>query len=148
MSKDNNGKLAERAVQQVLNHLSSEVFDWQRMYDATSARGAFMAQTGDFQFFTPACHGVIEVKSTAHPYRLAKKAFSDGQRVKLKRRMDAGGKVYAVVWHHTENVWRVVPYAGLHKAFDEDGAASADLTSVPTHATAAQAVVALLSEAV
>ena len=62
----NTGKESEELVRQALKNVNLSIFDWQRMYDATSARNTFMAQVGDFQWFLPNHHGVIEVKSTKH----------------------------------------------------------------------------------
>ncbi|MRN38565.1 hypothetical protein CRG49_002030 [Neisseria sp. N95_16] len=145
MSKVNNGKKAEQAVQSVLKSIDEPWFDWQRMYDATSARGVFMPQTGDFQFFTPDVHGVIEVKSTQHDYRLPKSAFSDNQRARLERRMSAGGKIFVIVWHWTLNEWRFINYQDVHQAFNVQGQASLDLRTIPTYPTAGEVVTRLLA---
>ena len=109
MAKTNNGKAAEQAVREALKGIKLPCFDWQRMYDATSARNAMMAQTGDFQWFLPGRHGVLEVKSTQHEYRLTRGAFSDLQRAKLRQRQVAGGEVWVIVHHYTAGVWRCVP---------------------------------------
>ncbi len=142
----NNGKKTEAAVQAALKSIDAPMFDWQRLYDSTSARGVFMAQTGDFLFFMPGVHGVLEVKSTQHEYRLTKAAFSDGQRAKLRRRMDAGGSIWVLVHHWKTNVWRCVPYALCHEAFDIRQAASMDLRVFPERGSAAEAVVYVIEE--
>lgn len=147
MTNRNNGKAAESAVQSALKSINLSCFDWQRFYDSTSARGIFMAQVGDFGFFLPGVHGIIEVKSTQHAYRLNKSAFSDGQRIKLAKRAQAGGKVWAVVWHHQENIWRAIPYDTLHKHFAE-GNASYDCRPQSTFPTAAQAVAHLIEQSI
>lgn len=125
MAKTNTGKVTEKAVHDALKKFDDlPQFDWQRMYDATSARGAFMNQTGDFEFFLPKVHGVIEVKSTQHPNRLARRAFSDLQRAKLYRRMQAGGQVFVIVHHYTVGQWKLIPFDACHQAFSVDGQAS------------------------
>lgn len=139
MATSNTGKQAEAAVQTALKAVSLPCFDWQRMYDATSARGAFMAQVGDFETFLPDRHGVIEVKSTQHEYRLSKSAFSDGQRTKLHRRMLSGGRIGVLVLHHTTGVWRFVPYNLCHETFAA-GSASVDLRGIPECPNAAEAL--------
>lgn len=141
MAKTNNGKASEAAVQAAFKSLSMPVLDWQRMYDASSARNAFMAQTGDFQFFLPDRHGVIEVKSTQHEHLLRSSAFSDGQRVKLYRRMIAGGRVWVIVHHWTTNVWRCIPYSDCRRAFDIEKAASVDCRAYPEMVSAVDAVI-------
>lgn len=144
MAQLNNGKASEIAVKAALDAIKEPSFDYQRMYDATSARNAFMAQVGDFQFFMPGVHGVIEVKSTAHEFRLGKAAFSENQRAKLTRRMNAGGKVWVVVHHWQTGVWRCLPYDTLHEAFDVRSHASVDLRDVETLNSAAEAVMNLI----
>lgn len=148
MAKTNNGKAAERAVQNVLEALkqSEPKFDYQRLYDATSARGAFQAQVSDFLFFMPGIHGAIEVKSTKHDYRIRKQAFTDGQTARLKRRMDAGGEAWVIVHHHTAGQWRAIPFSDCYEAFT-GGAASMDMTGrYPTFATAAESVEFMLKK--
>lgn len=146
MATTNNGKLAERLVQTALKGLDTPNFDWQRMYDATSARGGFMAQVGDFEFFLPQLHGVIEVKSTKHSYRLAKGAFSDGQRLRLLQRLRAGGHIWVVVHHWQTGDWRYLPYADVHRAFVDEGKASIDLTGIQPHSSADEVVLKLIYE--
>lgn len=148
MAKTNNGKASERAVQNVLEALkqSEPKFDYQRLYDATSARGAFQAQVSDFLFFMPGTHGAIEVKSTKHDYRIRKQAFTDGQTARLKRRMDAGGEVWVIVHHHTAGQWRAVPFSDCYEAFT-NGEASMDMTGrYLTFATAAESVEFMLEK--
>lgn len=146
MAKTNNGKAAEQAVREALKGINLPCFDWQRMYDATSARNAMMAQTGDFQWFLPGRHGVLEVKSTQHEYRLGKGAFSDLQRAKLRQRQAAGGEVWVLIHHYTAGVWRRVPFAECVETFDTRGQASLDLQGYTTYGSALEAVAAILME--
>lgn len=139
MSIKNSGKWSERAVKQALDVFDVDGFDYQRMYDATSARGAFMAQTGDFQMFMDNAHAVIEVKSTQHAYRIAKGAFSELQRAKLDKRRRAGGYVFAVIHHHLDDHWRLIPFRVLNEAFNK-GENSVDLTAYPVYASAQEVV--------
>ena len=148
MAKTNNGKSAERAVQNVLEALkqSEPKFDYQRLYDATSARGAFQAQVSDFLFFMPNVHGAIEVKSTEHFYRIKKQAFTTSQMSRLKRRMDAGGEAWVIVHHHIPDLWRAVPFSDCYEAFT-GGKASMDMTErYLTFATAAESVEFMLKK--
>lgn len=146
MAITNTGKASERMIIDALKAIDVTYFDWQRMYDATSARGAFMAQTGDIQFFLPGVHGVLEIKSTNHASRLQKRAFSDLQRGKLRKRMDAGGKVFVAVHHYMAGVWRLVPYDACHEAFDLEQQASLDLSELPCYERATQVVAAMIEE--
>lgn len=125
MAKTNTGKQAEKAIADALKQFADIAqFDYQRLYDATSARGAFVAQTGDYLLFSPQHHGVLEVKSTQHPERLSKSAFSDLQRAKLYKRTQAGGLVWVAVYHYTVGVWRLIPFAACYEAFNTQNKAS------------------------
>lgn len=109
-SPANRGKWAEGEVKTLLAKLasSSSRVDWQRNYDAHSAGGKFPSQTGDFSFFSPNCHGVIEVKEVHHPTRLPYKNFENTG--KLRVRELAGGKIVILVAHLPEKLWRIVPF--------------------------------------
>lgn len=132
----NNGKASEHAVQEALKAVNSPKFDWQRMYDATSARNAFMSQVGDFQWMMPGHHGVIEVKSTQHEYRLSKSAFSGNQLAKMRKRMNAGGSVYVFVHHYVADFWRLLPLQEILEAFGPNNQASMDLRQHNRYSTA------------
>ena len=105
------GKYAEDEVRKYLERINREVvaFDWHRVLDARSAGGRFPAQTGDFAFFAPRLHGVIEVKEVAHDYRLPSKNFNVKQINRLRKRALAGGLVVVLIRHSTSKVWRRVP---------------------------------------
>lgn len=142
----NTGKESEELVRQALKNVNLPIFDWQRMYDATSARNTFMAQVGDFQWFLPNHHGVIEVKSTKHAYRLSKNAFSSNQRAKLYRRSKAGSTVSILVHHYEAGYWHVVPLDVVYETFNILGQASIDLSNYEKHLTADSALLAVLKE--
>ena len=109
------GKWAESQVQLTLKTLETEFegFDWQRLYDTHSAKSILPAQVGDFLFFATGVHGVIEVKETENPTKIARANFGDQQLALLRKRHKAGGAVWAVVYHTTVGVWRVIPYEVL-----------------------------------
>lgn len=144
MSRTNNGKYAEQEIQAALKQINVPYFDYQRLYDATSARHAFMAQTGDFLFFMPKIHGVLEVKSTQHDYRLRKSAFSDLQRAKLYKRTQAGGSVFVAVHHWQIDCWRLVSYDLCHQAFNQQQSASMDLRDFATYTNATEVIASLI----
>ncbi len=113
MSAADRGKKAEKAVSDYLGALSGSVaaFDWHRVYDARSAGGRFAAQPGDFAFYAPQLHGLIEVKEVEHEFRLPKKNFDNDQIAKLRKRELAGGEIGIVIHFKTLNqsFWRLVP---------------------------------------
>lgn len=135
----NNGKNSEAEVQSALKTLATKLngpFDWQRLYDTTSARNVLRAQVGDFLFFLPDKHGVIEVKSTQHAYRLARTAFSPEPWRQLTRRSKAGGHIYVFIHHYVAGYWRFVPFETLFDAFNNQELKSIDLRNTETYLTA------------
>lgn len=105
------GKFAEGKVRKFLDDLgnSSADFDWSRIYDARSAGGRFPSRPGDFEFYRPGIHGLIEVKEVNHDYRLPSKNFKREQIAKLRKRQLAGGSIVVLVYHTTSKLWRYVP---------------------------------------
>lgn len=105
----NRGKYAESKAAGYLDKVNSNHlnFDFERIPDARAAMGRMRAQVGDFAFFGHHLHGVLEVKETAHDYRLDHGKLPQLQ--KLKKRVLAGGRCYVVIYHSTSKVWRVVP---------------------------------------
>lgn len=99
-----------------------------------------MSQVGDFQWFSPTRHGVIEVKSLKHEYRLSKSSFSTNQLSKLGKRMEAGGHVWVLVHHWTTGVWRCVPFKDIRKALVTDLKPSVDLRPYTVCESAAHAM--------
>lgn len=107
------GKYAERETQKVLDRLNRLLldFDYTRVADARAARGRLAAQVGDFEWFRPAYHGVIEVKTVQHDYRLPVAKLP--QLPRLKKRALAGGKILVLVYHTTTKRWRPCPLAAF-----------------------------------
>jgi hypothetical protein len=66
--------------------------------------GRFKAMIGDFEFFLPGTHGVIEVKETKHDYRIAKDKLE--QLPRLHKRAMCGGTCIVLVYHSTTKLWR------------------------------------------
>lgn len=126
------GKSVETLVQGVLEGIANNYadFDYSRIYDARSAGGRFPARPGDFEFFYPCVHGLIEVKEVKHDYRLPVKNMT--QLPKLRRRDRAGGTILVLVFHSTTGLWRRV---ALDWLWEHKDAASWDLSSWKTHAT-------------
>jgi len=102
----NRGKWAENEAHRFLKELSARWagFDFERMPDARAAMGRFKAMIGDFEFFLPGTHGVIEVKETKHDYRIAKDKLE--QLPRLHKRAMCGGTCIVLVYHSTTKLWR------------------------------------------
>lgn len=102
----NRGKKAEADAHEFLKELSGRraEFDFERLPDARAAMGRFKAMIGDFEFFLPGTHGVIEVKETKHDYRIAKDKLE--QLPRLHKRAMCGGTCIVLVYHSTTKLWR------------------------------------------
>ena len=129
------GKAAEADVQKVLDSYSAAdaQFDYLRLPDARAAMGRMKAMPADFEFFTPTCHGLLEVKETEHDFRLSRSKVT--QLPMMKKRALAGGRCFVVVFHSVAGRWRRVDAAHL-----DPGASSWDLSGYPTHPSAAEAL--------
>lgn len=139
MTTANRGKAAEKAVATYLTGMSNKVaeFDFHRVYDARSAGGRFAAQPGDYAFYTPHDHGLVEVKEVDHDSRLPKKNFEKEQIAKLRKRQLAGGQIAVLINFTTTKLWRLVPLAHFIENLDLP---SWDLRAFPTHTKAALAL--------
>jgi len=107
-AKGQQGKSAEAIVKAYLEGLHSQrqAFDWHRGYDARSAGGKFQRIAGDFSWYMPGRHGIIEVKEVAHKeHRLPYKNFEDSQVGKCRIREMAGGVVHVLVYSSITKTW-------------------------------------------
>lgn len=136
--KANQGKGAEKHVQEYLKAYDAKnwAFDWARNYDAHSAGGRFHRQTGDYQFYMPGMHGVIEVKEVKHDFRLPHKNYSPEKVAKVYKRQEAGGLAIVLVQHTTTGLWRMPPFS----LFRDRSGASWDLSGFKTYITCAEAL--------
>lgn len=139
MTTANRGKKAEKKVADFLSGMSSKIaaFDWHRQYDARSAGGRFPAQPGDFAFYSPSAHGLIEVKEVEHDFRLPKKNFDEDQIAKLYKRTLAGGHICVLVNFTTTKQWVSPP---LQFFRDNLGKPSWDLSEFTHYPTAEAAL--------
>lgn len=133
--KADRGKWAEKQVQGFLAACSAQNahLDWERLPDSRSSMGRVAAQVADFAFFTVDAHGVIEVKTCAHDFRLARAKLS--QLPRMRKRFLAGGRCFVVVYHSTTKKWRKVPIQLL-----DQGATSWDLAGFTEYDTVAEAL--------
>ena len=134
MSISNTGKKAEKLVEAVLKKWNNRAgFAYFRLPDSRAARNFLTAQPGDFAYYCGPRAGILEVKSTQHPYRLAKDKIS--QLPTLKKLSAAGASNLVLVQHTTENVWRVLYPGGL-----DSSVPSWDLRAVETYPDAESAL--------
>lgn len=110
-AKAQQGKTAEKAIAKYLDKVNAAVlaFDWQRGYDARSAGGKFQRVAGDFSFFSPAGHGIIEVKEHDHDFRLPYKNYKLSQVAGAHKRELAGGLVLVITFSTSLDMWRCMP---------------------------------------
>ena len=136
MSEDvgQRGKAAEKRVDAVLKKWNDKAgFAYWRLPDTRAARNYLPAQPGDFGFFCNKRGGIIEVKATEHAYRLPKGKIA--QLPMLRVLAMAGAHSVILIHHSKEDVWRAVPPGWL-----APDVPSWDLTGVPTHANAEDAL--------
>lgn len=126
------GKYAESKVRAFLALLNEKYkrFDFSRIYDARSAGGRFPSRPGDFEFYAPGLHGLIEVKEVEHDFRLPAKNLKPEQIAKLRKREWAGGLVMVLIYHATAGGWRRVPVSWLAERAAQP---SWDLSEFPTY---------------
>lgn len=101
------GKEPEADVAEYLGDVHAHVlqFDWHRAYDARSAGGKFQRIAGDFSFYSPHGHGLIEVKEMKHDYRLPYKNYDFSKVAGAAKRRLAGGEVHVVIYSSTLEKW-------------------------------------------
>lgn len=108
-AKGQQGKGAEKLVKDYLASLGEQRqnFDWHRGYDARSAGGKFQRIAGDFSWYKPGAHGIIEVKEVAHKdHRLPYKNFDPSQVAKARVRRLSGGTVHVLVYSSVTKTWK------------------------------------------
>lgn len=129
------GKWAENQAHEFLADLSARRlrFDFERLPDARAAMGRFKSMVGDFEFFTPAAHGVIEVKETKHAFRIAKDKLE--QLPRLHKRAMCGGICIVLVHFSSPKLWRAMLATDLKL-----GLPSWDLSTYQTFGSAAEAL--------
>lgn len=136
------GKKAEEKVNAILKRWNEKAgFAYFRLPDARAAMGRLAAQPGDFVYYhggilDPDWSGIIEVKSTAHNFRIAKDKIS--QLATLKKLEAAGARSVILVWHTESDVWRAIDPCDL-----EDGVPSWDLSRFPAWKDAETALLSM-----
>lgn len=110
-AKGSQGKVSEKKVQEYLQAKGDgdKTFDWHRAYDARSAGGRAQRITGDFSFYRPGEHGVIEVKETQFDNRLPYANYEHHQVAKVVVRKLAGGRSIVLVYCTKTQIWRWFP---------------------------------------
>jgi len=134
----NRGKKPEDEVRKYLKAYDERThkFDWHRNYDAKSAGGRFQRQTGDFEFYLPGIHGIIEVKEVDHAFRLPHKNLTKESLAKMTKRQLAGGHASVLIYHTPIDQWRIL---GLSPFRVREGG-SWDLSTYTLYPSAAEAL--------
>lgn len=128
------GKNAEKIAGDILKRWNNQAnFAYWRLPDSRSARSFLAAQPGDYAYFCGNHGGIIEVKSSLAPSRIAKDKIS--QLPILKKLELAGARSIILIHHSVADVWRVVKPEQL-----EMGPPSWDLSAIPTHPDAESAL--------
>jgi len=113
MGKSNQGKRVEEKIRKLLKSFTEQWawFDFERLPDART--GYYVKRPADFAFYLPGYHGLVEVKSVQHDYRVPRKNIT--QLEKMYRRQLAGGIVIVVVEHSTTGMWRMPDFGWLYE---------------------------------
>ena len=128
------GKNAEKIVMDIFKRWNNKAsFAFWRLPDSRAARSFIAAQPGDFGFFSGPYGGIVEVKSSLSPARIAKDKIS--QLPTLKKLEMAGAHSVILIHHSALDVWRVVKPNDL-----ESGVPSWNLADFPTYPTAEDAL--------
>lgn len=133
------GKDAEKKVHEALTAWVGDIGsrEFNRLMDTRAAGRIVKAAAADFEFFSAGVHGLIEVKSVQHDFRLPRGSVTQVPR--LRKRALAGGVCLVLVHHSTLKLWRAVAVDYLLEGGDKG---SWDLRNVETHESAAAALAA------
>lgn len=132
MSVSNKGIWAEKKVKDYLEvwQQCSPMREFSRLTDAKAAGRIIKAAAADFEYFTmehlSRVHGLIEVKETAHDFRLSKDRLT--QLPRLRKREKCGGSSYVLIYHTGLKKWRAV---SVHFLMGESDKGSWNLSEVP-----------------
>lgn len=131
------GKAAEKAVKVALERWADGRADREvdRLMDTRAAGRVVKSAAADFAFYDAGRHGLLEVKSTEHDYRLSRTAIT--QIPRLRKREMCGGVCLVLVYHSSLNVWRCVPVSYLMETGDKG---SWNLSDVKSFASAGAAL--------
>ena len=131
------GKDAEKAAKAALDRWADGRGDREvdRLMDSRAAGRVVRSAAADFAFYDAGKHGLLEVKSTEHDFRLSRSAITQFPR--LRKRVLCGGVCLVLVFHSTLKVWRCVPVSYLMETGDKG---SWNLSDVKSFASAGAAL--------
>lgn len=131
------GKFAEKKVHEALTTWSAGVGsrEFNRLIDTRAAGRVVKAAAADFEFFSSGMHGLLEVKSVQHEFRLPRGSVT--QIPRLRKRALTGGVCLVLIYHSTLKLWRAVGVDYLTETGDKG---SWDLRNVETYPNAEQAL--------
>jgi penicillin-binding protein-related factor A (putative recombinase) len=98
------GKIAEGAVKKVLSAITRQDFAWYRLPDAHA--GSRQPTLADFLLVNQGMPILLEVKETAHDFRLPVGNFKLENRARMRIFQLAGVKCSILVYHSGTRVWR------------------------------------------
>lgn len=134
------GKDAEKKVHEALTAWVGDIGsrEFNRLMDTRAAGRIVKAAAADFEFFSAGVHGLIEVKSVQHDFRLPRGSVT--QIPRLRKRALAGGVCLVLIYHSTLKLWRAVAVDYLLDGGDKG---SWDLRNVDTHESAGAALASM-----
>jgi hypothetical protein len=123
------GKASEKAIKAMLEKFNRRYarFDYERVYDARSARGRATARTGDYNVWCNSIPYTIEVKEVDHKFRLPAKNFDAAAVARMEKRLLSGTTCLVLVFHKPLGLWRMPSLDVFSEAKP-----SWDLTAWPT----------------
>jgi hypothetical protein len=140
------GKKAEEAVKKALANWEKASSDREveRLLDTRAAGRTVKAAAADFAFYSGGAHGLIEVKSTEHEFRLARPNIT--QLPRMRKRELCGGVCLVLVHHSTLNLWRVATVEYLSTTGDKGSWNLMDLRTYETPGNALASASDLFSD--
>jgi Holliday junction resolvase len=106
MTTTNRGKIAEGQVKKILSSITRQDFAWNRLPDAHA--GSRQPTLADFLLVNRGMPILLEVKETAHDFRLPVGNFKLENRARMRIFQLAGAKCVILIHHSKTKVWRCI----------------------------------------
>lgn len=142
MSKSNTGVWAEKRLAEMLGAWMQDDprREATRLTDAKAAGRIIKPAAADFEYYCKtesgrAHFGLIEVKETAHEYRLSRDRLT--QLPRMRKRDKCGGSSYVLIYHTELRLWRCATVEYLASTGDKG---SWNLTDRPLYKTCGEAL--------
>jgi hypothetical protein len=140
------GKDAEKKVHEALTTWVGDIGsrEFNRLMDTRAAGRIVKAAAADFEFFSAGVHGLIEVKSTEHEFRLARPNIT--QLPRMRKRELCGGVCLVLIYHSTLGLWRAATVEYLSTTGDKGSWNLMDLCTYETPGNALASASSLFSD--